>query len=405
MARTKQTSRKAYGLAQSFIKARVAIWSSVLAVSILVWKRQSPASLILPIPDAGGKCHPFEPIVTLPSQVAQYSSRPTSHLKIHNETIQSWKLPDVHMAFLKKESLASHDGLYGIENYMHSYEGSVTYTWMSILNALKPDTHMVLDGGMNTGFYTTLTAVLGYAVHAFDIQLDCFDVASTLLKANGVKSRSHFYHMGLWKEHSTMMVQEGCDPGRGVDNFIERPASNDMEWDHRVHNISVIPLDSFFDSMEKKQAGLFKKKIAILKMDIEGAEISALQGLGKHHFASIENIIMEFAIRRLQRVAGSTKEMAKFEFQRLESAGFRSFLLYHPRIPKKDWSNEARMRQDWGTHVASSIHPIDDFSSFNTSLTNVITWKILDWDVLFTKACARGCNLLFTKTLATFPIA
>jgi len=252
---------------------------------------------------------------------------------------------------------------------------------------------VVIDAGMNTGFYTVLTAALQVPVHALDIQLDCFDVARKLVSANGVQDLVNFHFLGLWSHVKQMNVREGCDPGKGIDNIAERAISKDKEWNHRTHNVTVVPLSLLLERVEEPSM------ISILKMDIEGAEISALQGLKDCHLKRIQNIIMECAQQRIRRLGNSVEDILD-QFERLIQAGFTPYLLYKPLIPPEDWWNETAMTTTWGTHAVSAIHPIlqKQVPTENTS-SNIVTWKVADWKRLFSTsgACGRGCNLLFTK--------
>ena len=87
-------------------------------------------------------------VAPLPDCV-KYSHRPVDHLGLRNVTMEPWMLPHVHMVYLQgnKQQLSKSDGLYAFENYLSYFEGSVTYTWIGILNRLSPESHMVIDGG------------------------------------------------------------------------------------------------------------------------------------------------------------------------------------------------------------------------------------------------------------------
>ena len=252
--------------------------------------------------------------------------------------------------------------------------------------------------GMNTGFYSTLTAVMGFDVHSFDIQLDCFDIARKLLTGNDVRSRASFYHFGLWSNFTKMTVKEGCEPGRGIDNYQEssRPVVH-RNWTRREHSVATIRLDSFL--LDSTTTAMHGKDVAILKLDIEGAEIAALRGLSNPQqlLSRVQNIILECAPARMRRLGFSVDD-ARDEFRRLQQEGdFTAYLLYQPLMPLEEWGNDDFLIKNMGVR-ATPIHPILGHYIANTKRSNVVIWRVENWDLLLKKgACRRACNLLFTK--------
>lgn len=212
----------------------------------------------------------------LPIQKAvQYTHRPTSHLRIANKTLRLPGLHELQFAYLEGNTrkLKKEESLYGFDEYTANFEGAVTHNWVSILSSLDPSNGIVVDGGMNTGFYAVLSASMGYDVHSFDVQLDCFDVVHKILAANSpaLASRAHLYHNGISDLFGSTEAGEGCDPSY---NLQMAGRHNQVgSWHKRTHKVGVLPLDSF---LSQKLNG---KKVSILKLDIEGAEIKALSGL------------------------------------------------------------------------------------------------------------------------------
>jgi len=75
------------------------------------------------------------------------------------------------------------------------------------------------------------------------------------------------------------------------------------------------------------------EKGALLKLDIEGAEIVALQGLRRHR-KDVENAVLECARSHLKK--HSTLEQVKTEFRQLEEDGFQACKLWSPRISRRN---------------------------------------------------------------------
>jgi hypothetical protein len=74
----------------------------------------------------------------------------------------------VYLANSQEELQIEH--LYWYATYMNGFEGAVTHLWASILSRARGD-EVVIDGGMNTGWYTMLTAVMNFNVFAAEPQV------------------------------------------------------------------------------------------------------------------------------------------------------------------------------------------------------------------------------------------
>ena len=324
----------------------------------------------------------------------QYSHRPVNHLEnMKNVSITPWMLPRLDFLFHQDQEnyLIGMKRITTLQTYLSHFEGSVTHTWLSILHKLPQpvQAYMIIDGGMNIGFYTTISAVSGYKVHSFDIQLDCFDITNVLLRGNHVKDRVNFYHLGLWSDVSSLKnVMEGCDPGRNLDNVsVEIP---NFPWSARTHTVGTVTLDTLLETTSEQ--------VAILKMDIEGAEISALKGISTRHLARIENILMECALQRMHRLKTSTTATIA-EFQRLQEAGFRAYLLYQPSIPVTEMWNPEYLETTGIRNTPGSVHPLlkKMVTNATKSFTNAMQWEVVSWNKLLTKSCSIACNLWFSR--------
>ena len=327
-------------------------------------------------------------LVPLPKSV-QYTHRPMSHLTMSQRTLRPTNLPAVNMTFLDGSTQAlKKESLYSFDNYIQGFEGAVTHAWISILNSFQPDTHIVVDGGMNVGFYTLLTAIMGYTVHSFELQLDCFDVSRRLLDANQINDKYlNLYHVGIGTTGEVITVGEGCDPSHGIKQSQKgtTPASTG-DWQKRTHQVGLVSLDTLFDQK------LGDKKVALIKLDIEGAEVLALQGL-KRHVRHVENIILECAPSFLRRY--TSLEKVKETFKLLETDGFRAYKLYSFKLTKEKWHDMDFLGSAGLKEV--KIHPIVGGSRPMPEGGTTIMWEIVNWDLFFVEACPVGCNILFHR--------
>eukprot|EP00978_Attheya_sp_CCMP212_P024014 scaffold74719_cov52-Attheya_sp.AAC.2 len=335
----------------------------------------------------------------------RYSERPLDHLTFTNRTAQlSPFVPILEMIYFQDSgrTLRKRDGLYDFDSYLITFEGSVTHTWLGILATLRSlpsarvEDYIVVDGGLNTGFYSLLTAKSGYTVHSFDVQLDCFDVSKLLMSKNHGLAKSHFYFKGLWlDDHKHFSVEEGCDPGRGLDDYHEAPALG-VEWQHKRHNVSTTTLDTALDGFLTSPS----TKVAILKLDIEGAEPAALEGLDKY-MDRVENIILECVLRRMKRM-GFSLDQVRTQFTRLQESGFTPYLLYQIRIPFENWFNDAYLMENAGV-VSVKVHPIlgENIENITATMTNAVLWRIQDMEKFFSTNLFVASNLLFTRMAIT----
>lgn len=327
-------------------------------------------------------------ILPLPKAV-QYTHRPTSHLTVSNQTLKVAGYEPFQMTYLSNsDATLVNNSLYGIATYQSGFEGAVTNHWVHILkSSANSNNSMVVDGGMNTGFYALLTATMGFSAFSFDIQLDCFDVVNTILSksSEAVQRRANLYFNGLSdKMGSIANVGEGCSPSYNL-KAQRAPEQRSTRWERREHRVGVVSLDAFLDQTRNG------RDIAILKLDIEGAEIGTLQGLVRH-LPAVQNIIMEFAQPFIKRF--HTIQNALDQFDRLEKDGFRGYILFPHTIPREKWKDVATVESK-GLKLVEK-HPVSN-KPFNPLDGTTLLWEIVDWQLLLQKACPIGCNLYFHR--------
>lgn len=327
------------------------------------------------------------PILPLVNCV-KYSHRPTDHLTLAVQRIVPFgPLPRIQFKYLSGNPTAlKKENLYPFQNYLLGFEGAVTHLWISILVQFRADRmkYMVLDGGMNTGFYTLLSAVMGFEVDSFELQLDCFDVSRSLLQSNGVKA--NLYHIGLSDAIRTVIVGEGCNPSYNLatpNHF--RPM--EKKWKRRLHQVPLLPLDTFLDQRRGD------RQIAILKLDVEGEEILALRGL-ERHLPAVQNIIIEINPAYSRRSKVKVVDIQQ-KFLELQAVGFRPYLLWMPGLQPNEWLDTDLVERA-GLRIIQN-HPILG-SKLQVALHNTtMMWEVANWDSIFNSICKIGCNFLLTR--------
>jgi FkbM family methyltransferase len=132
------------------------------------------------------------------------------------------------------------------------------------LNLTSKD--VFIDVGANLGFFSVLCAPLVSSVIAFEP----VSLSHRYCKANIALNRLtnvRLFQCGLWSENTTVNIK--ADPSSLMAASISRDGST-----FDVESIRCVSLDSMIASGEASVPS-----IAIIKMDIEGAELFALEGM------------------------------------------------------------------------------------------------------------------------------
>ncbi|HET6413107.1 MAG TPA: FkbM family methyltransferase [Anaeromyxobacter sp.] len=161
---------------------------------------------------------------------------------------------------------------------------------------LRPGDQFV-DGGAHLGLYSVLAHRAGrggVAVHSVEANPRTADLLERNLLRNGVSGRVH--RAAIWKEEGLVpFVQEAA--GRSAYarvDFTEGP------WETAVKAITV---DGLIERQEMTE-------VALLKLDVEGAEPEALEGAaGAISSRLVRVFLVEFAEPNLQRRGFSTAQL------------------------------------------------------------------------------------------------
>lgn len=131
------------------------------------------------------------------------------------------------------------------------------------LLALRPG-GVAIDIGANVGIYTYALARAGAMVHAFEPQIACCEVISAWASAGDYTGRIHVHHMGAGAIEGELTLYIPLVRGRQVRT---RASFEPCEGDCLRMKVRVVRIDSC-------NLGT----VSFIKIDVEGYELSTLQG-------------------------------------------------------------------------------------------------------------------------------
>ena len=165
------------------------------------------------------------------------------------------------------------------------YVGSVHYDWclkseadqvslMTEILTKKQNNCLVVDVGMNDGFYTAMAGAFGCQVYSFELQRRCIELAELAINKNGFTELVNIFHRPVSRKNNELISipfpsSDYCDGGFTFSGFdqIERSHSQVHRFVNRTFSTislnSILPKSTFID---------------VLKIDVEGHETEVLSG-------------------------------------------------------------------------------------------------------------------------------
>lgn len=163
---------------------------------------------------------------------------------------------------------------------------------------LKP-ADVLLDVGANLGYFTVMFAAQVARIVAFEPIAMTHGYCQANIELNKL-TNVDLYRLGLWHEETTLDIK--VDPsslmGAAVANATDTVA---------VEHVRCASLDGMIDSGELKLS-----RLDMIKMDIEGAELSALKGMRRTLARFRPKIIMELNRPALERLGTTVEQIWQF---------------------------------------------------------------------------------------------
>ena len=151
-----------------------------------------------------------------------------------------------------------------------------------VAEEFPPTSSVVIDAGMNRGYFTMLAARLGYDVVSFELSKTCITKALASVKEMKLTAKVDVRQTGLaFADGGFITIDDKCLGGRSIHQS-------------ELSESGAIPLLSLSSALSRS---LFnpQRQVALLKMDIEGSEYDVLRGFGVEAFIEmkIKNLMVE----------------------------------------------------------------------------------------------------------------
>ena len=157
---------------------------------------------------------------------------------------------------------------------------------------------LMLDIGANVGTYGILSAALGCRVIAFEPQSNCRTRMNAALQRNGFLNRVRIVPQPVGRNVGATL----WTPARGCHSTAPSLSSAHVN----VDRLTAVTTTSVQRELQDDETSA---RIAIVKIDTEGAEVSVLESL-RSLWPRIENIIVETNPFRWPKVSNSTVDEA-----------------------------------------------------------------------------------------------
>ena len=205
-----------------------------------------------------------------------------------------------------------------------------------------------LDVGMNLGFYTVMARSKGFHTVSIDVQRDMATYLANSLLANGLDlSLSQFYLTAVMNSSRGDTLTVRNRPGKSSQNahLDLRAGSNTARLD--TLKVPVSRLDD-----------LIQQRVMLAKIDVEGCEVSALQG-AMRLFADglVENVFVEFGGYERWSRCGNTPTEAVDVLDSVQHAGYSIHVLEMWKQPSTKVFQNSR-HPFWKVAATWPVHTI-----------------------------------------------
>lgn len=146
-----------------------------------------------------------------------------------------------------------------------------------VLNIITQEPMLVIDGGSNRGFFVSLTASMGPHIIAIEAAEDLINWVQVNSKIS--TSGATIVHAALWSKDNQEMEFRShprLHPGGGL-AATEIARDRDKGWTRKP--VKTVTIDSLIAAHRAKYQ--LAPPTILLKLDVEGAELNALQGAKK----------------------------------------------------------------------------------------------------------------------------
>lgn len=267
-----------------------------------VYNDEKFASVSIPANDSNVRCETF-----MQGGLPPHAKRAPKH---RSKTV-TVKLKDgLNFRF---SEIASVGAKFSIGAEFYSRSGSelmVSELFIYILGTERPE-GVVFDVGMNLGYYTQMSAALGYQVHSFELQPFCFQFAYNAAKENNFLDKITPHNAPLSDKKFTIKQRDTQCKSGTFDMSKHETLKGKKGFTFAT--METVKLDTVISQCSID-------KIALMKMDIDGAEVGALRGfvqaLGR---GLVQNVILEIGSLESGKIVGSTPEEASEIYQKLFS--------------------------------------------------------------------------------------
>lgn len=177
---------------------------------------------------------------------------------------------------LSKEVYGTLDFYVGLvhKDWVNGAEQHVIFHLYRTVKSIKGRGCIMVDVGMNDGWFTQMAAMLECQVYAFEIQKRCIDYSRMSAKKNNLQHKVAIFQYPVSSENNKEMTLK-YDP--------DAPCSGVFGWSradcpqcpekvtNKTHTFTSVSLDSFFHDCPNEV-------IDFLKVDVEGHETQVLIG-------------------------------------------------------------------------------------------------------------------------------